>query len=234
MRAAADDVATYQGGVAIGSFIAVLILFSAPVTLLGCVSPFAIRLAMKEVTSSGQTAGGMYAVPTLGSILGTLIPVLYLIPEAGTSRTFLYFAELLLIVALVGLAQQNRRAMLQLIWMPIALLILALLLLNGPLRAAPPNMRLLFDKDSAYNYIQVAELEKPIGRLPVGTRILLLNEGQGIHSVWNPGDTFYGGTWDMFMVAPFFNASYRPQGAKSLCIVWLAAGTIARQYKAAV
>src|SRR5258708_6735676 len=234
LSAAAQAVVGFDAGVALGSFIAVLALFSIPVTLLGCVSPFAIRLALRDVDNAGQTAGRMYAISTLGSILGTFVPVLYLIPEVGTSRTFLYFAEGLLIVALVGLALNQRRAMLQLIWMPVVLLILALLILNGPLRAAGPGETLLYDKDSAYNYIQVVELDQAKGRLPAKTRILLLNEGQGFHSVYNPEQPFYGGTWDMFMVAPFFNAPpFRPDQVHSLCIVGLAAGTIAHQYTAA-
>src|SRR5947209_11133914 len=101
LNAAAQAVYGFQAGVALGSFLAVLILFSVPVTLLGCVSPFAIRLALHNVSDAGQTAGRMYAVSTLGSILGTFVPVLYLIPEAGTARTFIYFAELLVIVGLV-------------------------------------------------------------------------------------------------------------------------------------
>src|SRR5215813_7431765 len=185
LGAAAQAVYGFEAGVAVGSFIAVLVLFSLPVTLLGCVSPFAIRLAVQDVAGAGKIAGRMYAISTLGSILGTFIPVLYLIPEAGTSRTFLYFSVTLIAVGLIGLATQNRRAALQLAWMPIVLLILSLLFLNGPLRAAPPGMILLFDRDSAYNYIQVAESQDAAtARLPVGMRVLYLNEGQGIHSVW--------------------------------------------------
>ena len=39
-------------------------LGAVPVTLLGCVSPFAIRLSMQDegVESSGQVAGGLYAL----------------------------------------------------------------------------------------------------------------------------------------------------------------------------
>lgn len=234
LTAAAQAVIGFQAGVAIGSFIAVLILFSVPITLLGCVSPFAIRLAVRDVSDAGKTAGRMYAVSTLGSILGTFVPVLYLIPEVGTSRTFLYFAGILLLIGLTGLAVQSRRAALQLAWMPIVLLLLAIMVLNGPLRPAPANMILLYDKDSAYNYIQVAELKAATTNLAAGTRVLLLNEGQGIHSVWNPKQSFYGGTWDMFMVAPFFNAPpYSPRDVKSLCVVGLAAGTISTQYTAA-
>src|SRR5438045_3248119 len=46
LNAAAQAVMGLDAGVAIGSFIAVVVLFSVPVTLLGCVSPFAIRLAL--------------------------------------------------------------------------------------------------------------------------------------------------------------------------------------------
>jgi predicted membrane-bound spermidine synthase len=231
LSAAAQAVMGFEAGVALGSFVAVLILFSVPITLLGCVSPFAIRLALRDVANAGQVSGRMYAISTLGSIFGTFLPVLYLIPEAGTSRTFLYFSEALMLVGLLGLAIQSRRAALQLAWMPVALLVLNVLVLGGPLRAAPAGMSLLYEKDSAYNYIQVVELQKPTRILAPGTRILLLNEGAGYHSVWTPGEVFYAGTWDMFMVAPFFNAPpYSPENVKSLCIVGLAAGTIAHQY----
>jgi spermidine synthase len=127
----------------------------------------------------------------------------------------------------------SRRAALQLAWMPIMLLVLYALVQSGPLRPAPAGTSLLHDQDSAYNYIQVVELKSAVRNLAAGTRILLLNEGQGFHSLWSPGDTFYGGTWDLFLAAPFFNTPpYSPQNVRSLCIVGLAAGTISHQYTA--
>jgi predicted membrane-bound spermidine synthase len=239
LSASAAAVAGYEAGVAIGSFIAVLILFAVPVTILGCVSPFAIRLAVTGVQDAGQIAGRLYAVSTLGSILGTFLPVLWLIPEAGTARTFLYFSGLLLLVGFAGLLLQGRRgrwAALQLIWMPILLLVLALLVLNGPLRPPPEGTSLLYEKDSAYNLIQVVEENAAVGRMidgkfvaqwDKGTRLLLLNEGQGIHSVWNPAGGFYGGTWDIFLAAPYFSPAPH---INSLAVIGLAAGTISTQY----
>lgn len=243
LQAAAGAVAGFQAGIAIGSFIAVLVLFALPVTLLGCVSPFAIRLAVRGVEQSGKVAGRMYALSTLGSLLGTFLPVLYFIPEAGTARTFLYFSGYLLAVGLLGLALQGaagRRAALQLAWMPVALVVLSLAALNGPLRPPLAGTSLIFEKDSAYNYIQVVQLDTAFGRaidgqfitqLEKGARILLLNEGQGWHSVWHPEGGFYGGTWDMFLAAPFFNAPpYGPDDVRRLAVVGLAAGTISTQY----
>jgi spermidine synthase len=222
LRLAAGAVADFDAAVAIGSFGAVLILFSAPVTLLGCVSPFAIRLALKDVSRAGNTAGRMYAISTLGSIVGTFLPVLVLIPSVGTARTFLVFAGILLAVALIGLFAADRRLGLAYLLMPAALAALAAVLLPGPLKRAEG---LLYEGESAYNYIQVVERGQ--------TRFLLLNEGQGVHSIYNPGELATFGTWDFFLVAPFFNAPpYAPDRVHSLALVGLAAGTIAKQYTA--
>src|SRR4030042_4394715 len=81
-----------QGGVLLGSFTAVLVLFSIPVTLLGVVSPFAIRLAMTDSRHAGSIAGRLYGISTLGSFIGTFLPELVLIPVLGTTRTFLCFS----------------------------------------------------------------------------------------------------------------------------------------------
>jgi LPXTG-motif cell wall-anchored protein len=95
--------------VGLASALAMLILFAIPMTLLGCVSPFAIRLALESVEQAGQTAGRLYAVSTLGSVIGSLAPVLLLLPEAGTQATFLMVSGILLSVALVGLALARKQ-----------------------------------------------------------------------------------------------------------------------------
>lgn len=222
---AAEAVYDLEAGLAVGSFVGVLLLFSVPVTLLGCVSPFAIKLALTDIEAAGQTVGVMYAVSTLGSFLGTFAPVLYLIPEAGTSRTFLIFAGYLLMVGLIGLAMESRRAALRLAWMPPVLAILAVIVLNNTNRPVPDGFTLLYEHDSAYNYIQVVEDE-------AGYRYLWLNEAQGIHTQWHPEDIYYRRTWGFFLAAPYFNANFRPDDFDRLSVIGLAGGTVARQHTA--
>ncbi len=108
--------------------------------------------------------------------------------------------------------------------MPLVIAVLALVVTNGPLRAAAPGATLLYEAESAYNYIQVQEDAN-------GYRYLYLNEGQGIHSQWHPTIYIYRRTWSFFLTAPYFNAPpFQPDDVHSLAIIGLAAGTIARQY----
>jgi spermidine synthase len=222
LLAAASAVEHLDAAIVLGSFVSVLVLFSVPVTLMGCISPFAIRLAIRDVNAAGNVAGRLYAVSTLGSIIGTFLPVLWLIPAIGTARTFFVFAALLLLVALAGLWMADRRAALIHSWMIPAMVILYLL---GTGRSIKTTAGQIYERESAYNYIQVVEQE--------GIRYLRLNEGEGMHSVYAPDLLLTSGTWDYFLAAPFFNAPPRTPGqVRSLAVVGLAAGTAARQYTA--
>ena len=216
---AAQAVERLQTGQMVGSFLSVLLLFSVPVTLLGCVSPFAIRLAIENREHAGRISGRIYALSTLGSILGTFLPVLVLIPWIGTRNTFLLFSLALILTALVGLGMHDRRQFLLNLWMPLVIMALAVLTASAPIKAASGQ---LYDSESAYNYIQVIERD--------GVRMLMLNEGQGIHSVYTPGMSATYGTWDYFLAAPFFYPPEVEPGVDRLGIVGLAAGTIAKQY----
>ena len=223
LRFAAKAVENFDAAVMGGSFLSVLVLFAVPVTLLGCVSPFAIRLALTDSRHAGQVSGRMYAISTLGSIVGTFAPTLWLVPTIGTMRSFLLFGGLLMVVAFVGLWFVDRRRAVLLLWLPLAIAILAAFSLSGPIK---PTAGLIEERELAYNFIQVVARDD--------TRYLLLNEGQGIHSVYNPTQLETTGTWDYFMAAPFFNAPpHTLDQVASLGLVGLAAGTIARQYTAA-
>jgi spermidine synthase len=221
LQAASDAFDRLQFGILFGSFVAILVLLVIPVTLLGTASPFAIRLAVQQLRAVGQVSGRMYAVSTLGSFIGTFLPVLVLIPLIGTYRTILVFSGMLLLIGLAGLwIAAGWKSVLVYIWSPVVVAAIAIWGLQGPERNTPG---LVYETESAYNYIQVLEQ-------PNDYRILRLNEGQGMHSVYNPTVLNYSGPWEMVLAAPYFNpAPYQPQQVKSMAIVGLAAGTTARQ-----
>lgn len=220
---AADAFDVLQLGTLFGSFIAVLILLSIPITLLGTASPFAIRLAAEETGGLGKTSGRIYAISTLGSFVGTFLPPMLLIPTIGTYRTFLTIAAALLVIALPGLfVSAGWRKALPYFAMPIIVLVLLW-------RGLPENEKntqgMIYETESAYNYIQVLQEDD--------YRYLRLNEGQGVHSVYNPSILYYAGPWEQVLAAPFFNSGpVAPSQVQSMAIVGLAAGTTARQASA--
>ncbi len=222
LRLSAWGFVGYNVALLLGSLLGVVLLFAIPVTLLGCVSPFAIRLAVRNLRSTGNVAGGIYALSTLGSIIGTFTPVLVLIPNIGTRWTFFLFSLILLGLSLIGLARALGRRALPYTLMPVIVLSLALLWPGGAIKATEG---LVYEVESAYNYIQVVQEDDWL--------CLYLNEGQGIHSAYSPDRVLTDSTWDYFLVIPFFNdPPYTADRVDNLCLVGLAAGTVAKQYTA--
>lgn len=62
-----------------GSLLTCLGLFLVPTILSGMVSPYAIRILVRNRESSGNDAGYLYFVSTIGSSLGTLLTAFYLV-----------------------------------------------------------------------------------------------------------------------------------------------------------
>ena len=207
-----QNLANFDAALVIFAFVVTLILFSIPVTLLGCVAPFALRLSMPSVEESGRTAGRLYAVSTLGSFIGSFTPELVLLNLVGTRGTFVVLALILIVIGLIGL----RRKALPLVWMPIVLIGLHALL---PISFSDLTGT-LYQGESSYNFIQVVQRDQ--------TRYLLLNDGQGIHSIYTPDTIQTNGTWDYFNIAPYFNAP--PTPVQRVGIIGLAGGTVARSF----
>jgi spermidine synthase len=209
----------YSVGIIVGSFLGILLLFTVPVVLLGCVSPFAVRLQSRSVASTGHTAGTIYALSTLGSILGAFLPTLLLIPWVGTRTTFLLSSLILLVASVASLFWTVGSRALFYLLLPLLIILLHLLFPSGLVKEANG---LVYEAESAYNYIQVADQDS--------RRVLMLNEGQATHSVYWPGHVLSGGVWDYFLLAPYFTSLPNPEDVDSLCIVGLAAGTAAKEY----
>jgi hypothetical protein len=62
-----------------GSLVTCLGLFLVPTIFAGMVSPYAIRIIVKNKESSGHDAGYLYFISTLGSSFGTLLTAFYLV-----------------------------------------------------------------------------------------------------------------------------------------------------------
>jgi len=196
------------GGFA-GSLFGVLVLVAVPVTLLGAAAPWAVRLAVGEMASSGEVVGRLYAISTAGSLLGTMLSALLLIPLLGTQRTFLVFSLALALVAMVGV---GARAFL----VP-ACLFAGLALPVGTIKGDADG-RVLYEAETAHQYARVIERGD-------GARVLELNEGQAVHSLYRPGSYLTDDYWDGHLV---LYAAAGPQPPGRVAILGNAGGTVAR------
>ncbi|MCB1684987.1 MAG: fused MFS/spermidine synthase [Pseudomonadales bacterium] len=62
-----------------GSLLAASALFIVPTIILGMISPYSVRLLVSSTHTSGQVAGFLYFVSTMGSALGTLATSFYFV-----------------------------------------------------------------------------------------------------------------------------------------------------------
>jgi spermidine synthase len=211
LRISVEALDRIEAGAFVGSLIGVLVLVAVPVLLLGAVAPYAVRLSVRAVDEAGRVAGRLYAISTMGSLVGTFLSALLLIPLVGTRRTFLSFA---LALALAAVPALGRRFVLA----PVGVALL-LAIPVGTVKATGDG-KVIWDRETEYQYARVVEE-------PSGERRLELNEGVVVHSVYRPGEWLTGDYWDEMLVAPFA-ARAAPPG--SVAILGNAAGTTARAY----
>jgi predicted membrane-bound spermidine synthase len=92
-----------------GSLVVLVLLFAAPIFFMGMTSPFVIRLlGNNEQQGAGETSGSVFALSTVGSIVGTFLPAFWLVPELGTRATIRLFSGILLALVSVGLVGFRR------------------------------------------------------------------------------------------------------------------------------
>ncbi len=221
LRGAAGALAVMNVGAVAGSLLLVVLALVAPVTLLGCLSPFAVRLAVRDVAEAGRVSGRIYAVSTLGSLLGTYLPVLVIIPLAGSRAAAVVFGALLLLVGLAGVWQfgrTRRGSRAALLALPALLVPTVLFGLRGGVKSYDGQ---IYETESAYNYIQVIRQDD--------CNYLLLNEGQAYHSFYCDGGRVPSvSVWSVMLAAPYFNANAQPP--QRVAMIGLAAGTMAKQF----
>jgi spermidine synthase len=204
-----------------GAFASSLLLFGPALFLLGCVSPYVVKIAAREMRNIGRTVGLLYAVSTFGSFLGTVCTGFVLIAFFDVSRIFA-MVGLLLVGLAAGYFVLFRKK-------PLFLLFLALpFLLHG---GEPPSSRELADgtrltrvhaKESFYGSIRVVDHAHPGGTV----RSLLIDGlTQGRLDLQNGLPL---SRYAYFM--EFLPYALHPTG-KSCLVIGLGAGLVPRWYE---
>jgi len=211
-----------------GSLLAAMGLFYLPTSLMGAVSPYAIRLQEVGAGRLGRAAGRVYAISTIGSILGTLVTAFWLIPIAGVAMLVVSLGIALLVLASVTFATELREGAMN---RSMALASLAIALIIGSAIAATGRAsvvhalfggttagHVILEKDSLYHHIRVSDQD--------GVRYLRFDKH--IQSTMSLNDILGSGYQEYFHMARVI----RPQ-IRRVLVIGLGGGTAVKQFLAA-
>jgi spermidine synthase len=84
-----------------GSLTSAFVLFGPALLLLGCVSPYVVKIAACEMQNIGRTVGSFYAISTVGSVVGTLLTGFVLIAYLGVNQIFWVTGSLLIALSVI-------------------------------------------------------------------------------------------------------------------------------------
>jgi len=175
---------------------------------MGMTSPFLIRV-LAQSGRVGDSAGRIFGVSTIGSVVGTFLPVLVFIPTWGTGRTIILFSATLFAVTAFGFA--GRKTAL--------LSIVAAMPLLFPIPSVRETPGKIYSTESAYQYIEVLDRGS--------FRYLAYNDAVGFQTVANKKSVLTGPNYyyDYYSLLPFL----LKEAPKSAVIIGLGGGIIANQ-----
>jgi hypothetical protein len=85
-------------------FVSGFVVCFPPLLVLGMYSPLSVRLLLREPRDAGKISGGLFAISSLGNILGIIVTTFVLIPSIGTGEITKHFATFLVLSALASAA----------------------------------------------------------------------------------------------------------------------------------
>lgn len=174
----------FQSYLIYGALFSSVIFFGLPMVLLSTVSPFFVKLLSME-ENVGKTAGNIFSVSTIGSIVGSFLVTFFLIPEIGSALTFTLSIAILFILGVLGLALISKRYL--------ALGVLLALLLVPPVHIQEEN--LIYKGESVYNTVRLYKDKRIIW--------MTLNQSEYRQSFGSTNETEYLTYRTLFSMAPY-------------------------------
>jgi spermidine synthase len=148
--------ATVSWGLRTGAFASSLALFGPALFLLGCVSPYLVRIAAREMQNIGRTVGLFYAISTVGSFIGTVLTGFVLIAYFSVNVIFTVIGTLLVAIA-AGYFLFFRRQGLVLVALALPLLLYQPEQPVSKVMANGTRVTKVFNRDTHYGNLKVVD-----------------------------------------------------------------------------
>jgi len=208
-------------GLRAGAFISTLILFGPTLFLLGCVSPYLVKIAASQLRNLGAVVGGLYALSTIGSTVGTIITGFVLVALLGVNKIFLVTGTLLVSLS-IGYFVIFRKQ-----WMALAAITLPFLLYHpyvftSKILPDGSELSIVEHSESFYGSLKVVD-----------------SKSEGKHSRYMMIDSMIQGGMDMHNGLSIYNYNYYMQfipymlhpGGKQCLVIGLGAGIVPSWYE---
>jgi spermidine synthase len=200
----------------VGTIVCSLILFVPPILALAMVGPYIIRLLTDAIDEVGGKAGTVYAVSTVGSVLGSVATGFWLIPFVGVRMVLMVTAGILLAISAAGLlaSRKTTPALILLVLCAGAIGISAKSKVDRFLELQKADLRIHEEISSPY-----AEL-KIVDHVTEKQKMRVMFIGLGQHTVVNDGEV------DLtYAVCAHLIPALRPEG-KEACLIGLGGGAL--------
>ncbi|MCA9387775.1 MAG: fused MFS/spermidine synthase, partial [Candidatus Andersenbacteria bacterium] len=181
-----------SAGRLIATFVVMMLSLALPMVLLSMTSPYVISMLQRSEAENhvGQTAGRVYTISTIGSLIGVFVGPLVLLPLLGTRLLFVSLGVVLFLLVVPGLMQiWGKRAA------SVVAVLLVVVLATPALSPVLAREGVIDETESFLQYIAVVETEE-------GVRQLRVNEGLGVQSSWDPSTPYAGNYTDIFALVP--------------------------------
>ena len=206
----------------IAAFVACMLIFVFPLFLLGTVTPSLVKYTVDSLDDSGKVVGMLNAANTVGSIIGTFVPTFISIPAVGTSVTFLIFAGILLVLALIYFIsgiRSGRRISAGPVISAVIFIFCCIFGHKSNFAFWLDNLKL--EDESIYNYLQVYETDRDI--------VLSTNALFGVQSICRKDGGLSGMYYDYCMAAPYMAGLHTKERPLDVLVLGMGSGTFAGQ-----
>lgn len=151
--------------VILGPVLSTILLFAVPGFFLGSVSPYIIRLVslLSADKHIGLSAGTVYMVSTIGSVLGTFAAGFWLIPSLDLEQVFWFTGGAIALLAALGYVLSLQKRVFVVGHLIVLVVAVPVLVGAASLAKPAPDSHLVYHKASYYHLIRVFQKKLPSG-----------------------------------------------------------------------
>lgn len=153
-------IAGLSNNLILSAILCAIIVFSIPSFLLAMISPIAVKIKTEKTSDVGASSGGISALSTLGSIIGTFFMGFILIPNIGVSNINTGITLILTVMSIIIRENRDKRYF-YLVMFIVSLSVICIIVGKNIFKKSNPNI--ILDTDSQYSRIWVTNVKNQKG-----------------------------------------------------------------------